>query len=141
MIVRLNRLLVQQADASVAVRPQLPITLGEDSEPEPDFALVPNAPAGADEHPTQALLVIEVARDSLRRDRSRKAALYARSNIPEYWIVDVDGRSIEVVRDPDADARCYRNASRFGAGAVIVSAAVPQVQVELDALFGEPHES
>ena len=58
----------------------------DDSEPEPDAAIVP---AGDYDHahPTTALLVIEIADSSLARDR-RKAGLYAAAGIPECWIVD-----------------------------------------------------
>jgi Uma2 family endonuclease len=39
------------------------------------------------------LLVIEVADSSLEYDRGRKAAAYARSGIPELWIVRLGERS------------------------------------------------
>src|SRR5262245_35302979 len=50
------------------VRSQLPLTLAADSEPEPDVAVVPrNASGDRDEHPSTALLIFEVASDSLRK--------------------------------------------------------------------------
>ena len=83
------------------VRPQLPLTLGEASEPEPDLAVVPGTPRDYREsHPTTALLVVEVAETSLAFDRSVKQALYARSGIPEYWIVDLEDRALEIYRSP-----------------------------------------
>lgn len=45
-----------------------------------------------DQHPNYAVLVVEVAGSSLHKDRGLKSALYARSVIPEYWIVNVDAR-------------------------------------------------
>ena len=42
-------------------------------------------------------LLVEVVSDP-RTDRVRKRALYARSGVPEYWIVDPDADRIEVHR-------------------------------------------
>ncbi|MFO0947833.1 MAG: Uma2 family endonuclease [Planctomycetota bacterium] len=87
------------------VRPQLPLRLGETSEPEPDFAIVPGSPRDyAAAHPTSALLVVEVSDTTLASDRTRKASLYASANIPEYWIVNLIDRQLEVFRQPIADA-------------------------------------
>jgi Uma2 family endonuclease len=44
--------------------------------------------------------VIEVSDTSLRFDRTTKLRLYARVGIPEYWIVDTNGRQVEVCRNP-----------------------------------------
>lgn len=86
-VAKLNRLLVEQLGPSYDVQPQCPLPLWDDSEPEPDLAVVP---AGTpDRHPDTCLLVIEVAQTSLRVDATVKAALYAEAAIPVYWIVDV----------------------------------------------------
>jgi Uma2 family endonuclease len=45
------------------------------------------------------LLVVEIAVTSLDLDRA-KAATYARMGIPEYWLVDVTGRTLECRRRP-----------------------------------------
>jgi len=81
---------------------QQPITIGN-SEPEPDLSIVRSEAAFAlDRHPGAAdtALVIEVADSSLPLDRNRKQAIYAAAGIPEYWIVNLDQRSIEVYREP-----------------------------------------
>ncbi|MCI0546338.1 MAG: Uma2 family endonuclease [Candidatus Rokubacteria bacterium] len=87
------------------VRIQGPIALDEQSEPEPDVALVRGTPrsylAG---HPTHPALVIEVAESSLRLDRETKGSLYARAGLCDYWIVNLVDRVVEVYRDPVADA-------------------------------------
>lgn len=83
------------------VRPQLPLTLGEATEPEPDLAVVAGEPRDyRNAHPTTALLVVEVAESSLAFDRSVKSRLYAGAGIPEYWIVDLAGGAVEVLRSP-----------------------------------------
>jgi Uma2 family endonuclease len=51
-------------------------------------------------HPTYAVLVIEVAHSSLPYDRTVKTSLYAKAGIPEYWIVDIEHRQLEVYREP-----------------------------------------
>jgi Uma2 family endonuclease len=133
VIQRLTALLIRQLSSEYAVRPQLPLSLGEASEPEPDLAVVDAAEAASTErHPSHALLVIEVADDSLRKDRLVKASLYAAFDIPEYWIVDLAGRRIEVHRHPDAEARRYRTSLVFGTGQELRCSSVPAVTVRVD---------
>lgn len=64
----------------------MPLTLDNDSEPEPDVAVVNgNIRDYADHHPSSAILIVEVADTVLAYDRMNKAAAYARNAIPEYW--------------------------------------------------------
>lgn len=57
-------------------------------------------------------IVVEISSSTLAYDRGRKAEAYARAGIPEYWIVDVAGRAVEVRTEPEGDAyralRTYR---------------------------------
>jgi len=88
------------------VRIQSPLSLGE-SEPEPDIAVVRGKLIDyRHTHPTTAVLVIEVAHTSLQYDREVKTGVYAKANIPEYWIIDLEHRRLEVYREPieSADA-------------------------------------
>jgi Uma2 family endonuclease len=83
---------------------QEPITT-EDSEPEPDVMVVRGHTRDyADRHPgpTDVALVVEVADTTLRRDRTLKQRLYARAGIPEYWIVNLVDRCVEVYTNPAA---------------------------------------
>lgn len=83
------------------VRIQMPLALGSASEPEPDVAVVEgDARDYTRRHPTTAILVVEVADQSLRHDRQRKLPLYARSGIPEAWILNLRERTLEVYREP-----------------------------------------
>ena len=85
------------------VRMQCPLAVGEDSEPEPDLAVVPGRALDyLDAHPATALLVVEVSDDSLPRDRGVKQRLYARHGIPEYWIIALPEARVEVHREPSA---------------------------------------
>lgn len=137
IIQHLTRLLVQVLGPQYAVLPQLPLTLGHDSEPEPDLAVVRAEDARSREsHPTTALLVIEVATDSLRYDRKVKGRLYARSRIPEYWIVNLTDRLIEVRRDPEPAAARYRTLIKRAAGEDVIAASVPGVRIPVAELLG-----
>jgi Uma2 family endonuclease len=83
------------------IRGQLPLALGDDSEPEPDLAVVTGAIRDyRDGHPTTALLVVEIADSSLLHDRKRKVPLYARFGVPEAWLCNLVRRTLEVYRDP-----------------------------------------
>jgi Uma2 family endonuclease len=87
------------------VRGQLPIALDDESEPEPDIAVVPGNPRDyRDVHPERAALIVEVAQSRLRFDREQKGSLYARAGIADYWIVNVPDRRLEVYRGPVPDA-------------------------------------
>jgi Uma2 family endonuclease len=89
---------------AVWVRTQLPLALGPHSEPEPDVSVVAGARDEYSDHPTTALLVVEVSDSSLEFDRSRKASLYASAPIGEYWIVNLIDHCVEVFRQPLVDA-------------------------------------
>ena len=84
---------------------QLPVALDDDSEPEPDIAVVPrDQGAYRDAHPSHAVLIVEVADSSYRTDHDYKASLYARARVPEYWIIDLVHDGVEVHREPEASA-------------------------------------
>jgi len=86
------------------VRLQAPVSLDEESEPEPDLVVVPGRPADYRRaHPTHPVLAIEVAESSLAFDREQKGSLYARAAIEEYWIVNLVDRVLEVYREPAPD--------------------------------------
>ena len=87
------------------VRTQAPLHLGRRSAPESDIAVVPGGPRdyAAAGHPTTALLIVEVSDTTLAYDRGRKASLYARAKIADYWILDLVHRRLEVRRNPVPD--------------------------------------
>lgn len=96
------------AGKAYSVRTQLPLALDDLSEPEPDIAVVTGSPRDyKHDHPTTAVLVVEVAGASARQDQGIKKALYARNNIQEYWIVNLDTDRVEVYRQPHGDT--YRD--------------------------------
>ena len=97
------------------VRAQLPIRALNQSEPEPDLAVVAGTARDfAGEHPSAALLVVEVSHSTLQNDRTKKLAAYAESGSPEYWIVNIEDACLEVYRDPDGDTYRTRFVAREG---------------------------
>lgn len=101
---RCTEVLVRAFASTHAVRPQLPVSATEVSEPEPDFALVRKEPRRRwRRHPEEADLIVEVANTSLAYDRSVKSSLFASIGVPEYWILNLPDRRLEVMRDPRAD--------------------------------------
>lgn len=76
----------------------MPFALTQDSEPEPDLAVVPGEPEDyVLAHPTRALLLVEVADTTLLYDR-RKAEVYADGDVAEYWLVNLPDHIVEVYR-------------------------------------------
>jgi Uma2 family endonuclease len=117
------------------LRVQLPLALSDDSEPEPELAVIVGRRRDypPDLHPSSAILVVEVSDSSLAFDRTRKGGLYARSGIPEYWILNLQLRSLEVYRDPAPDpsapfSYAYQQRHTFGpddrAGLLMIPGAV-----------------
>ncbi|MBI2202295.1 MAG: Uma2 family endonuclease [Candidatus Rokubacteria bacterium] len=83
------------------VRPQGPVALDDDSEPEPDVSVVPGSPRDyVEAHPARPALVVEISLASLAFDRAEKSSLYARAGIADYWIVNLVDRVVEVRRTP-----------------------------------------
>jgi Uma2 family endonuclease len=86
------------------VRTEGPIGLDDDSEPEPDVAVVPGAPDDyARAHPSRPVLTVEVADSSLALDRQHKGSLYARAGLLDYWVLNLIDRLLEVYREPVPD--------------------------------------
>jgi Uma2 family endonuclease len=83
------------------VRPQRPLALDNDSEPEPDVSVVSSSyRAYRFMHPARPVLVVEVSAGTLAADR-RKGGLYARAAVDEYWIVNRADDVLEVYRRPE----------------------------------------
>lgn len=106
---------LQQAFPKAYVRHQLSFGLDEGSVPEPDLAVVSGTIRDyAHSRPTEALLIAEVSDSSLRHDRTRKLAAYARNGIPEYWILDLQALCLEVYRGPSGPCFSSKIVLRHG---------------------------
>ncbi len=130
-----GRMLERFINESQHVRNQGPLALSNDSEPEPALALVHDSPRDyGDAHPATALLVVEASESTLSFDRTTKARVYARAGIPEYWIINVQARCVEVHRDPVRGAPPqkeprYMTLTVYKPGESITPLAMPQQAV------------
>jgi Uma2 family endonuclease len=113
------------------VRIQVPLALSEDSEPEPDVAIVP-AGDYSQGHPVTALLVVEGSDSTLRKDRGLKAELYAAAGIPEYWLVDLEANVVEVRSQPEGGR--YHQVTEHSSG-LLELRLLPGVQVLISELL------
>jgi len=83
--------------------------------------------------PADVFLIIEVADSSLDKDRTQKRALYARAQIAEYWIVDLNDDRIEKYWSPTGDS--YREQIVVTRGAISPNA-LPTVRIDVAAVLG-----
>lgn len=119
--------------SSATIRCQLPMRLG-DSRPFPDLAIVEGTPRQVAKHPTTALLVIEVSDITLAFDRGEHAELYATHALPDYWIVNLKDRCVEVFRRPAVDdmgVGHYAESLTFAEDAVVSPLAAPQHMIRV----------
>ncbi len=117
-----------------SIRVQMPLALDERSEPEPDLAVVSGQPRDyRDQHPTTALLIVEVSDTTLPLDRDRKMHLYARSGIPDYWILNLGEARLEVYRDPSGES--YATGMILETGASVRPVAACTHTIPVSSLF------
>lgn len=88
VIQKLTKLFARNLPDHLALRVTHPWAASDLSEPEPDLAVVPEANYRR-AHPSEARLLVEVARSSRRKDLGIKASVYAAAGVPEYWVVDL----------------------------------------------------
>jgi Uma2 family endonuclease len=127
---RLNELFVLAVSRSATVVVGGPVNLGEFSEPQPDLMLLrrredfysTRIPEAAD-----VLLLIEVSDSSLSYDQGVKLRLYARHGVAEYWVVDVEGRSVVSYRDPSDKG--YDSKQEFEATDTLTPQAFPRLRI------------
>jgi Uma2 family endonuclease len=125
----------QAFGAGWLVRAHAPLALGRRSRPEPDVSVVRGSPRDyRSAAPTDPALVLEVSQSSLALDRTRKASIYARAGIPDYWIVNLVEQVLEIYRDPvpfvlPRRGWAYRSAQRFGHGASVTPLGAPEALI------------
>jgi Uma2 family endonuclease len=131
----LNRLLVLAVGDRGIVSVGNPVRLTRHSEPQPDFSIL----KPRDDYrktvprPEDTMLAVEVANISLDYDRKVKLALYARSGIPEVWIVNLAAEEVEVYRSPVADS--YTSVARAGRSDSLTIEAIPDVVISVGEIF------
>ena len=134
----IGQLLIRGLGADQAfVRTQNPLHLGQDTEPQPDVAVVkPPAAVYRRQHPAarDVLLLIEVSDSTLEYDRRIKLPLYAQANIPEVWIIDLNAGAVETYSAPQ-DGR-YTSQSVAGRGDSVSPQAFPDLSLAVNDILG-----
>jgi Uma2 family endonuclease len=118
-----------------AVREGHPITLPNDSEPEPDIAIVaaPNRQYLAHHpYPADIFWLIEYSNTTLVKDLNYKKQVYAEAGIIEYWVVNL--RSLELIVFRDLAIDTYRSELTLATGN-ISPLSFPDLQIEVTKLF------
>lgn len=136
-VARLSAIFAARLGPSAVVWAQNPIRLSDNSEPQPDVALLkPRSDFYAESRPTaqDVLLLVEVADTTLATDRRVKASLYAEAGIGAYWIVDLSGEVIEVYTEPQGTA--YRQVQRVAKGDRLVVPGVAGLYVTVGEVLG-----
>ena len=136
-IARLTQKLTEMRAPGSQIRVQLPVQLSPFTELEPDIAVVrARDDFYSSSHPGREdlLLVIEVAESSLTYDRDIKFPVYARSGVPEAWLVDLAADRIELHSGPTADGN--GTVELKGPGDVIASRHHPWLALNAELLLG-----
>ena len=133
---RSSRLLFKLLSDRAEIRVQLPVILGNDSEPEPDLAVVRfDADEYSFRHPEvpDIYLLIEVADSTIAKDRNQKARIYGKNRVLEYWILDLQKRQVYVFRQPEEGI--YREKFILNSDNSIALQAFPDVAIALNSMF------
>jgi len=129
---------LQMAFGTEHVQMETPIdVLAEDnplSEPEPDLIVTARRSReyGTNPGPEEIRLLIEVSDSTVNYDLKRKAALYARAGIADYWVVDIPAKLVHVHRNPARGA--YGSVTKHSFQAEIQPLAKPDSAICLDKL-------
>lgn len=129
-IARLNAQLTVRLYGLAVVVPQVPVKLTmNQSEPEPDFTIIPKASYQSkvpDEN--SVVWVVEVSDSTLSYDRNRKLPMYAKNGIAEVWIVNLQDNQLEVYTDPQTDE--YLTRRTYKPQEAVASKTFPEISIE-----------
>ncbi len=103
VVKKLSKILNALLSKTHIIAIQDPVRFDKKTEPEPDISILRfRQDYYADKHPgaDDIYVIIEVADSSLKYDRGIKKDLYAKFKIPEYWIINLDEKLIEVFSKP-----------------------------------------
>jgi Uma2 family endonuclease len=118
------------------IRNQNPIVLDDYSEPEPDIVLAkPPREIYLERHPTpeDILLIIEISDTTLGRDRITKSLAYAKAEIQQYLVLNLQNETNEEYREPNEDGYQFKRTLRKGDSLNL--AAFPEVEIKINDLF------
>lgn len=131
----LDELLHQAVAGRARVRCQMPMRLGDYSEPEPDFVVMRLRTGRNDRaHPSAAdvFLVVEISDSTLRYDLDIKVPLYARHGVPEVWVIDLEHRRLHLHRSPAQDG--YQDVTSVSDGRLTAIPGVTGAMIDLSGI-------
>jgi Uma2 family endonuclease len=137
VVSRLARLLERTVGDAALLRIQSPIRLGDESEPQPDLALVaPRDDFYESAHPVvrDVLLIVEVSDSSARYDLTVKLPLYARHGVGEVWVVDLEAQLVRSFRRPHGSE--YLDATATAQPTQAPVQALPGITIDLGGVLG-----
>jgi Uma2 family endonuclease len=122
--------------ADIAVAVEMTIEFSRDTLFEPDIAAIHKSKIRRSKanfvsvEQGGCLLLIEVAKTSLRFDKGRKAALYAKLGVSEYWVVNTNKRVTSIHRGPSESG--WASIVDYGASDRLTTPTLPDFQFKLD---------
>jgi Uma2 family endonuclease len=112
---------------------QNPIRIPDQANsPEPDITIMNRDLSRTILTPEEIVLLVEVSDSTLRDDLGRKAILYAKAGIVEYWVLNIEARSVIVHRGPDAKFGTYNQVTTYRDTEAVSPAAAPHAQIVLN---------
>lgn len=118
------------------VQTQATLFVGTSSDPEPDVAVLTQDVANfldEDPGPENVHLLVEVSDSSLCLDMNTKSGTYARAGIPEYWVVNINARTLEVFRQPGQPG--YADTMTLQANETVRPLAAPDAKIRISDLL------
>ncbi len=134
---RLTEQLVTRLTPRATIRVQNPIKIDRHSEPQADLVVAQRRDdfyQSGKPGPAETHVVIEVGDSSARFDRVVKAPIYARSGVPEVWLVDLVAGEVRVLRAPGPDG--YADVVVKRRGETISPAAFPDLVLRVEDVLG-----
>jgi Uma2 family endonuclease len=134
---RLTELFVLRLFSQAIIRVQSPIHLSNNSEPQPDVAILQRRPdfyAESHPQPKDIFALVEVSDTTIEFDRTVKVPLYAQDDIAELWIVDLNTETVQVYREPHSTG--YQSVQTLHRGQTIALQALSDIQFTVDQLLG-----
>ena len=130
-VIKMSDALEAAFGVGYAVEQQMAIQLANGLEPQPDVMVLPglsddyaDAPS-----PEDIRLLVEISDSTLRYDRGTKARMYAAEGIPDYWLVNLRARTLEVRRQPENGE--YQSLTVYSEGETIAPLASPDALVRV----------
>lgn len=132
----LNQIFTEASRGRWIVQVQDPVRLDDQSEPQPDLALVKRSSdfyRNRHPQPEDVFLLIEVSEFTLALDRGEKLSAYGRAGIPELWIVNLIELTVEIYREPHFTG--YEKKTVLRPGDKASPAAFPDISIDVAELL------